>query len=431
MKCRYCGNPISPEDKKCPSCLWEGDDLAIPDDAEVKQEENTENTQNEAQFEQSEQAAQTEQTENTGNTENTQGEQPKSDPFFDPQPEINNIVPGLTKKEFFDFYIPEKIRLNAVWAVYLLFFSAIANCFSALSNFYSGIICSVVCLALAIAIKKTLNIGPAIAACIFTILLTGVNFLVYDTLSGWVAVIASIYCCSSLSKFNSMWAIYTATAKIPLLDPMDKARAEKRRSKKHKNIGWIIYYVILGLCIVGVVANYAVSLTYVSKFTKGELDGKHYTNEFYALDITFDSDWTVLEGEDLAKMNDEVYWVADPSATDTQYIVYSYGAKDEMVLIESYFMNTLIYSGSDVADDYELNFGLEADTADRLDDVEYNGKVYEVVYLTYELTETGETAYEKYFVRTEGSFCVTIFVAAYSEADLEAACAMVFGSKAE
>lgn len=424
MKCRYCGNPISPEDKKCPTCLWEGDDLAIPDDEEVKQDEKNENTAEPTD-------AQNEQSWSANDTENTQSEQPKSEPQFGEQAQPNNIIPGLTKREFFDFYIPEKMRSNALWAVYLLFFSALVNVFSALADFYSGIICAVVCLALAIAIKTTLSIGPAIAACIFTILLTVINLFVFETLSGWISIVASVYCCTSLSKFNSMWAIYTATAKVPMLDPMDMVRAEKRKSKKNKKIGWIIYYVVLVLSLIGVVVHYVFAITYVSKFTVGVTDGKHYTNEFYALDITLDSDWTVLNEQELSEMNDEVYWVADPSATDTQYVLYSYSENNEMVLIESHFLGTLFYSGSDVADEYEETYGYDADTTERLSDVEYNGKVYEVVYLTYEYPETGENVYEKYFVRTEGSFCVTIYVAAYSEEALEETCAMIFGATAE
>ena len=440
MKCRYCGNPISPEDKKCPSCLWEGDDLAIPDDEEVKAAETeepaeekdnaTQNTAEQAENTAGEENAQkSEDTENGPNGDNAQ---------YEEQPMVNNIVVGLTKKEFFDFYIPEKIRSNALWAAYLLFASALINCISAFSDFYTGIICAVVCLGLAIAIKKTLSIGPAIAACVFSIFLTGVNLFMYETVSGWWSIVASIYCIVSLSKFNSMWVIYTATSKVPILDPIDTAQAERRKSKKKNIVGWVVYYVAMALVLVGVVVHFVFATSYVSKFTVGETNGNHYTNEFFSIDMTLDSGWTILDKEQLSEMNEDIYWMAEPTATDMQYVMYAYNDKDDYVMIESMYMETLIYNGSDVADEYEATYRYDADSVERLADVEYNGKKYEVLAMVYTYTDTDAngnevevTYYDKCFVRTEGSYCVTIYVTAHDEASLENICAMLLGEKAE
>ena len=262
MKCRYCGNPIEADAKKCPSCLWEGDDLAVEDDAQVKKEEPKEEQEppKDDLFEQATDA-------NSENNEETTHSEPKEEKA----PE--NVVVGLTKKEFFDFYIPEKIRSNALWASYFLFASAIAFCFTAIFNFYYGVICSVVCLVLAIAIKKTLSIGPAIASCIFTILLTIVNFMLSQRITGWWAIVASIFCCTALNKFNSLWTIYSATSKVPTLDPIDKARSEARKNQKPNKAGWIVYYAALILCIVGVVVHYTFALSYISKFDFGTTEG--------------------------------------------------------------------------------------------------------------------------------------------------------------
>lgn len=418
MKCRYCGSPVSTEDQSCPVCRA-SDDFAVEDTAEENpaEEKNTENEQFEA----------------AQDTENASNEQQQTEPQ---QP--NNIVPGLSKKEFFNFYIPEKIRSNALWAVYLLFASALANCVSALWDFYFGVICAVVCLVLAIAIKKTLSIGPAIGACVFTILLTIINFVLTQTVTGWLAIVATIWCCVELNKFNHMWTIYTVTSKVPTLSPVDAARAEQRKTRRNKKAGWVVYYVALALCLVGTVAHYVFALTYISKFTFGETDGQRYTNEFYSIDMTFDAGWEVFDKGQLSEMNEEIYWVEDPTEVDTQYILYAMTEKNDMVSIESYFMESLLYSGSDFAEEFEEAYKNDADVFERLDDVEYNGKRYEVIYFTYTYMDTDEngnetevTAYEKYFIRTEGSYCITIMVYTENEANLDEICAMVMGEKAE
>jgi len=428
MKCRYCGNPISPDAKKCPSCLWEGDDLAVEDNAEIKKEEAEKEPTTDAQDSYFEPASN-----EPKQSEENVNEEPKEEKAPD------NIVMGLTKKEFFDFYIPEKIRSNALWAVYLLFFSALANCVSALYDFYFGLICSAVCLVLAIAIKKTLSIGPAIGACVFTILLTIINFIVAQTITGWIAIVASVFCCTSLNKFNSLWTIYTATSKVPTLDPMDKARADARREKKNKKVGWVVFYVALALCLVGVIVHYVFALTYISKFDYGVTEGNHYSNEFVDVDMTLDSDWTVFDKKQLAELNLNVYGIEDSTAVDTQYLLYATTETDEVVLIESLFLESMLYSSERLADEYEDSYKYEASKLERQDPIEYNGNVYEVIYLEYKYQDTDEGGntvdvvyYEKLLARTEGSYSFSIYISTTESAErLEEICAMLFGEVSE
>lgn len=415
MKCRYCGSPIDPDAKKCPNCLWEGDDIAIED---IKNSDNSEDQED--LFESVDQP----------NT-NEQASELPNDEIVD-----ENIVHGLTKRAFFDYYIPDKIRSNTLWAVYLLFFSALANCLSALYDFYFGVICAAVCLALANSIKKTLNIGPAIGACVFTILITVINFVMTQTITGWISIIAAIFCCTSLNKFNSMWTIYTVTNKVPMLDPLDKARADARKERTPKKIGWIVYYAALALCFVGVVTHYALALSYIAKFDFGTTDANHYVNEFYGIDMTLRADWDVYDSKELASENEYTYGTSEPTAVDTQLLMYAATEKGEFVLIESYFIESLLYNSESMADEFEVLYGSGARTCERLSDVEYNGNLYEVLYIEYETTdeESGAkiTYYDKLFTRTEGSYCVSVYVSTTEGADrLEDVCAMLMSSNAK